>query len=204
MVYDSAGNLLRLTDPEGNTTVWTYDGLSRTLSETVTLPVWDANGDIVAGGEVEIGRTWQHNGLTTIYTDRNGRTITNASDPTTRTFTETWSDGRTIVSTANAPGQLSQTVDTSGTNVWTQGFEYDLLGRLDFNTFEFKISGTTIYDTRADHGYTDTGVRNDLVFDLNQVEQIHQTAIVDDLNRITTLAQDNAACLLYTSPSPRD
>ncbi|MEJ7593341.1 MAG: RHS repeat-associated core domain-containing protein [Planctomycetaceae bacterium] len=191
MIYDSAGNLIQLTDPEGNATVWAYDGLNRPQTETVSLPSWDTNGDLVPGQSASASRNWIYNGLTTIYTDRNGRTITSASNPNTRTSAETWSDGRTITATSNAAGQLQATVDTSGTKAWTQGFVYDNLGRLDTNNFNFAVGGTTVYATLADHGYTATGVRNDLSFTLNGVERIHQTAVVDDLNRITSLTQDN-------------
>ncbi|MEJ7590684.1 MAG: hypothetical protein WKF77_03990 [Planctomycetaceae bacterium] len=86
---------------------------------------------------------------------------------------------------------MQATVDTSGTKIWTQGFEYDNLGRLSENTFDYSVGAAIVYDTLAVQNYTATGVRNELFFALNGLPLIHQTAVVDDLNRITSLTQDN-------------
>lgn len=188
--YDSAGNMVTLTDPVGNKTEWTWDEINRRTSETVQIPTWDSSGN--STGDDFASRAWTYNGLTTVYTDRNGRTITYDASPATRSTTETWSDNRTITSSSNAVGQLVRMIDTSGNNAWTQDFDYDDLGRLDISSFDYSVAGTSEYDTEANYGYTATGVRNDLVFDLNGVQQIHQSAQVDSLNRIWQLSHESA------------
>ncbi len=35
--YDAMGNMLTLTDPDGNTTTWTYDHLGRVTSQQETV-----------------------------------------------------------------------------------------------------------------------------------------------------------------------
>jgi len=117
--YNQRGLLASLTDPDGNTTTWDYDGAGRVSSETNQLGksrtyAYDAAGNL------------------TDRIDRDGRKIHYDYDNANRNTAEKWyaTDLTTLVRTIgfsyDAAGRLSEATDPSG----TYNYSYDALGRL--------------------------------------------------------------------------
>jgi RHS repeat-associated protein len=121
MAYDAAGNLLSLTDPDGNTTAWTYDALNRVSSET---------------NELGATRSFQYDaaGQQTRRTDRDGRVTVYAYDALGRMTSESWYDDASDADAGCENGTGSNQDDSCpsqfspATNVIH--YEYDAAGRL--------------------------------------------------------------------------
>ena len=122
--YDAVGNLLSVTDPEGNETSYQYDRLDRQV--TVTDPLgntsteeYDADGNVIQN------------------VDRDGRVTDYLYDPLNRQVEEDWMSGETpshtIQSYYDAAGELvgvaeSDTQDSS--NATCYKYSYDGDGRV--------------------------------------------------------------------------
>ncbi|MHB9004737.1 MAG: RHS repeat domain-containing protein, partial [Coriobacteriia bacterium] len=107
--YDAAGNRLTLTDPDLNTTTWTYDPLNRVKTER---------------NELNLVRQFEYDavGNLTKRTDRNGRVIEYVYDSLSRPTFEYWKDGQNTVHTLayayDAAGRLLVAGDTAAGYVY--------------------------------------------------------------------------------------
>jgi RHS repeat-associated protein len=147
--YDAAGDLLTITDPDGN----------------VTTNTWDLLGDLRAVDDPDLGRrtyTYDLDGDLKTETDAQNRTLAYTYDPLDRPHTKTYPSGQQVTWAYDEPGhgagqgQLTSVTDpsaagcpqdhsedltydlngqvTSQTNcvagrAYTMGFGYDQLGR---------------------------------------------------------------------------
>ena len=110
--HHAQGNLLSLTDPEQNTTTWTYDALNRVTAETnyqyaSRNYTYDAVGDL------------------TSLTDRDGRVTTYQYDNVGHRTAEKWLNAqgsaiRTFHYSYDAVGQLTAASDPAAST--TQSF----------------------------------------------------------------------------------
>jgi RHS repeat-associated protein len=121
--YDDAGNRTSLTDPDGNTTTWTYDNLNRVTSESVVV---DAE---------TLTRSYQYDNDSrlTSETDRDGRVTTYDYDTLNRRTAEKWFDddadttpNRTISYEYDAASNLTEVSDPDA----TYDYGYDNLNRV--------------------------------------------------------------------------
>jgi YD repeat-containing protein len=162
LIYDSAGNLVQRTDPDHNVTFDTFDGLNRITSETVTPEPTGMTSNV---------RSWSYNGLTTVYTDRDGRITQTITNPVTDAVTEKWfSPGsilqtatpiQTYITTSNPAGQTLDTSGSSGATVSDVTNTYDALGRLANTLQTGSAFGTTTPSAQFDYAYSPT------IFDVN-------------------------------------
>ncbi|MFO0929428.1 MAG: tandem-95 repeat protein [Gemmataceae bacterium] len=134
-VYDTAGNLLSLTDPSDNITTWTYDTLGRETSMT------DPLGHTVTRGYDSEGRlAW--------VTDRRGLRREYGYDGEGRPTSETWyaadlvSVADTITFGYDADGRLQ----TASNAVGGYTFSYDAAGQLASVENPFGVTLTFGYD----------------------------------------------------------
>ncbi len=206
--YDSAGNLVeyRSGTGQGNMTSWDHDGIGRTTYESVSLDELGANG-LPNGSARTATRNWNFSGLSTAYTDRNGRVITTVLDPADRTETTTYqvqsgaltdtmtthmhSDGLTqMISHAKPDGDSSST-----------SYVYDAFGRIDDVLDTFNYGGAMLPGVSHKFGYSDTGVRSSHVLQLditndqasNFVTAVSNDYPIDGLLRVQGMSQDVAA-----------
>ncbi len=153
--FDVRGQLASLTDPEGNTTTWEYDGAGRVAKETNAL---------------EKTRTYEYDGVGNLVerVDRNGRIITYEYDKANRNIYEKWYDDvtleRTIEFSYTAAGYLWEAMDPSG----TYNYEYDALGRVmeeeqDIEGLTPVVKYASVYDgpNRLDYIQSEIGGTDD-------------------------------------------
>ena len=107
--YDSAGDLIYITDPNGHSTTWTYDAAGRQLSTTV-------NGATTTYGYDLAGN------LDSI-TDPDGRVTSYALDPENQPTKTVYSWAghatETVTESYDALGRRTQMVDADGTTPTT-------------------------------------------------------------------------------------
>ncbi len=135
-VYDYFGSLLQRIDPNGNTTVFTYDGLGRVLSSVMTP----------AGGGTTITTTYSYDdaGNLTTITSANGLVTTNLYNK----------DGELLSVTQTGPGAVA---------LGTTSYAYDAGGHLRMQTsptgqrqyFDYDADGRMTSTVDADGTFTD-------------------------------------------------
>jgi RHS repeat-associated protein len=131
--YDAVGNQVSVTDPRGNTSVKTYDGMRRVTQVTppapftanITKTTYDLDGrptqvQQATGNSANPWRTTTTNynaaGKPTLVTNPDGTTTTTTYDSVMRKATETSSSGRQVRYTYDLASQPWQTIDgVSGT-----------------------------------------------------------------------------------------
>ncbi|MEV0726977.1 LamG-like jellyroll fold domain-containing protein [Micromonospora purpureochromogenes] len=131
--YNSAGDVMRITDAAGLVTEFTYDGLGRTLTKTVkagpptgdltTTFVYDADGQVVEQTDPPV-----LNQVTGAIHTRKTTTVHDADGNVTSRKVEDTTGGdayRDATSSYNSFGQEVKTVDAAGTVTL---FEYDVYG----------------------------------------------------------------------------
>jgi RHS repeat-associated protein len=131
--YDAVGNQVSVTDPRGNTTVKTYDGMRRVTQVTppapftanITKTTYDLDGrptqvQQATGNSANPWRTtttaYNAAGKPILVTNPDGTTTTTTYDSVMRKATETSSSGRQVRYTYDLASQPWQTIDgVSGT-----------------------------------------------------------------------------------------
>ncbi len=131
--YDAVGNQLSVTDPRGNTSTKTYDGMRRVVQVTppapfaanITKTTYDLDGRPTqvmqaTGNSATPWRTttttYNAAGKPILVTNPDGTTTTTTYDSVMRKATETSSSGRQVSYTYDAASQPWQTIDgVSGT-----------------------------------------------------------------------------------------
>jgi RHS repeat-associated protein len=128
--YDAAGNLLSMTEPDGNTAVYQYDADNRKTKET------NAAGDVTTasydGANNLIGSTWP-----------NLNTTTNVYDSLNRLVMVSDSLGRVEGYTYDAIGNRLSESDGNGN---TTKYSYDAVNRLAATTDPLGKISTSQYD----------------------------------------------------------
>jgi RHS repeat-associated protein len=131
--YDTVGNQITATDPKGNTTVKTYDGMRRVVQVTppapftanITTTTYDLDGRPLQVSQATGNSASPWRTTTTAYnaagkpikvTNPDGTTTTTTYDSVMRKATETSSSGRQVSYTYDLASQPWQTIDgVSGT-----------------------------------------------------------------------------------------
>ncbi len=137
--YYSDGDVNKVTNPDGETTAYTYDGVGRVLSKTVTSTsfphgltttyAYDALGEPVTETDPLVTDTVTgdpHTPQTTTVYDADG-------DVTSQTVADTTGGdaSRTVTSTYNSDDQLTSTTDPAGNKT---SYTYDAFGNLASQT----------------------------------------------------------------------
>lgn len=123
--YDSRNNRTNLVDPKGNTTIWTFDGASRQLTNNRTL----RSGGVGTGGPTSTVTTtsfYDGNSRLIKLTDANGGFTTWTYDTLDRQQVMTFYDGSIRTNTFDLANDLIGYVDENGSS-FTNTF--DVLGR---------------------------------------------------------------------------
>nr|WP_261342624.1 hypothetical protein [Caulifigura coniformis] len=94
---DSAGNVVRVDTPssatgnsEHNITTMEYDGLGRLTLERTKVDYFTSSSSTTVAGQALSDRKWFHQGLVTIFWDRNGDVMVSAVDPVANEVHEFW------------------------------------------------------------------------------------------------------------------
>ena len=153
--YDPVGNRLTLTEPDGNTTTWTYDADNRVIKEVnaagdTTLTTYDGVGNVITISEpnldvvtdtydalnrltqitdsagADAAYSYDNEGNCISYADGNGNTTSYAYDAINRLVTTTDPLGNTTTTVYDPVGNPLQTTDRNG-NVTTMA--YDAINR---------------------------------------------------------------------------
>ncbi|MFO7905998.1 MAG: hypothetical protein R6U98_25285, partial [Pirellulaceae bacterium] len=151
--YDVAGRRTGLTDPEENTTQWTYGAHGHMISETITV------------SSNPLSRTFEYDaaGQLSRRIDRNGRVIEYSRDDLLRQTGETWYNNVTDADAAqNAVATITTEYDEAsrvaevddGSTVL--GSSYSVFGTLLENTQDLGGLSDTVTQT---HGYDAAGRR---------------------------------------------
>jgi RHS repeat-associated protein len=180
-VYDADNRRIQMTDAAGDVTTWTYDGVGNVISSTapttnVTTTHYDADDRVIQvtdGGGTVVTYTYDAIGNVLSSTDGNGNTTTNAYDAIYRITEVTDPLGLNTTYTYDPTGNLLTSTDRNG-NVTTYG--YDAINRCI--TVKDALSHTTKYQ------YDAVG---------NQVE------LTDANGHITTYAYDGVNRLITES-----
>ncbi len=189
--YDSRGNLVFTSDPNGvlvgetndhgNTALFAYDGLGRTVEKTYHLRAGGV-GEGAVTGQVRLFYAYDGSGNLTRRSDPNGNVTTYGYDALNRLTGVTYADETTDALVYDGAGNLVQQTDANG-NVVTH--TYDALNRLVRSdvTPGVGVGGTT-FQTFAWDGLS------------------RQIAISDD-NDPATSADDSDVAFTYDSLSNR-
>ncbi|MCA9137624.1 MAG: hypothetical protein KDB00_12720, partial [Planctomycetales bacterium] len=202
--FDSAGNLIKQSNTSTfdgrNTRSYTVDALGRTTSETIQIDTVDANGN--STGQITASRIWTYQGLTTQYTDRDGRITSTTFNPATRTQTEshTNSDLETYTSTTTLHSDgsvlsLADELKNSGGSVLSSSsisYLYDENGRRTQESTSGIFAGSNIPATTIGLTYEPDGQLSQISRSLagTLISQTNYT--FDDLGRVQTVF-DNIA-----------
>ncbi len=126
--YDSRHNMTRLTDALGNITRFTFDGLSRLLTTTLTLTD-TGDGSGVAVGTIAQTQTWDDDSRLLRECDGLGHCTGYTYNPSNRVIRTDYADGRFETREYDVYGNAVRVVDPNGTVVVS---DYDGLdGLLD-------------------------------------------------------------------------
>jgi len=178
-VFNAAGKLTPLTDPNGNTTTWVYDSDRRVIQETDALGAsryfeYDEYGDL------------------TRYTDRDGRVRIYQYDSNHRVTSETWYANATdadleqnalnaILYTYDSAGNLLSESDNQSSYIYT----YDYWGQLTSVT-SANAGGPTVVFVIT---YDDYGDRTSLSAAIDGVDDFQNDYVYDDYGRIQSVHQ---------------
>ena len=162
--YDDNDNLIKITDPSGLHTSFTYDGLGRRLSRT------DLSGK----------KMWLYpDGLTTVLTESDNTSITYLHDVSGNLINVTTSDGFTAEYTYNALGQ-KVTASWSGYGQSGQrSYTYNSFGQLDIVTSPSSVNVDYDHDDATGLLVSKRYAGLDLKYgynDLNQLESMSGSA----------------------------
>ncbi len=209
--YDSAGN--RRTRKQNfvsnnggsettidNGVTWTYDDLGRVTKEEVTIdnPDYESAPDPET---IEVSRNWRYDGLTTVYTDRNGVNQTSIFTPGVNTtqVTNVWTTNEsnpeyTSTLTYNKDGSLQQAADS-----WLTGdktgdsssvtFTYDEFGRSELTTSSHTFNGISSTSTVDVSEYHGNGVRKTATIAIAGTDIVENGYEIDDRGRVKELTQ---------------
>jgi YD repeat-containing protein len=152
--YDHDGNLVSVTDPNGNVTTYAYDDFGQMLSQTspvtgTTSYTYDLAGNLLSTTDargVTTGRTY----------DALGRVTSSTSTAGSQSEIVTWAyDSATF-----GIGRVSTMTDPTGSTI----YDYTRLGQL---ASEEKTIGTETFFTR--YGYDGDGNRNRITYPSGRV-----------------------------------
>lgn len=166
--YDSAGNKVKQSNrynfPVDETQEWIYDQLGRVRVDTLKVDHFLPNGNHTV---IDTTRTWDYQGLTTVFKDRNHQEITTVFNPATRTRIETASlpngDVYTTTTTLHKNGQplsvseISLYAGSSLRSKATTSYEYDVLGRQTKETIDLQIGNHVVPTVTIDTTLNDNG-----------------------------------------------
>jgi RHS repeat-associated protein len=178
-VYDRAGNLIELVDPNGNDTDYVYDAMNRLASET-TSPgtrsyVYDAASNL------------------TSQFDRLGRERRFGYDRLGRQISESWYTSTTLnrqfTYTYDAAGQMTAANDNLAAAA-DYTFAYDNLGRLITSTM---TAGGMTAARKLESGYDENGNRTTFKGTIGTTKDFINTTAYDRLNRVADIQQTSQA-----------
>jgi RHS repeat-associated protein len=152
------GNKTRLTDANGNTTIFIYNATNQLTAETNAL------GKITT-------YTYDGNGNRLTITDANGNTSTNTFDPLNRITKTTYPDGTFETFSFDADGNLIARTDRNGKTI---NKTYDALHRLTIKTYPDTTTANYNYDFNGNiSAASNINVSYTFIYDsLNRVTQI--------------------------------
>ncbi|HHI94797.1 MAG TPA: hypothetical protein ENK04_15045 [Gammaproteobacteria bacterium] len=183
LTYDTIGRLLTVTDPAGQTTTFTYDTNNRIstitspLGKTVTYG-YDTTGNLIT--------VTNNGGLTTSYAYDNNHNLTTITDPAgKRTFFTTDTDDRLAsVSGESGVNSISFQYGVPSTNQMTVT---DTLGNQTVLTYDNNALVTQSVDP--------AGNVTQMIYDAN----LNLTSLTDPNGGTTTFAYDAAGNVLTTT-----
>jgi RHS repeat-associated protein len=174
--YDSVGNLLTETDPDGNTTTNVYDNLNREISTAdqkgnPAFTSYDANGNVVS------------------TTDRNGQVTQFTYDNLDRQITEQWLDAssnviHTITSAYDLLGRLTSVSDPDSATTYA----YDNLNRPTTITINYTGLSSPIV---LNQSFDAAGQRTSLTTNLGLTADLANAYLFDALGRLTQVQQSS-------------
>ena len=209
--YDKKGNPLTVTDLLGNVTRFAYNELNRLTS--VTDPRgnaihynYDATGNLnrIAYADTTSAQIiYGSSGLPQSYTDRSGQTVNYLYNPAGQITKETFSDGSHFDFGYDGHGNLTSTVDPSGTTT----YEYDAADRLTKVTYPSGRYLKYVYDMAGrrtqmkDQSGFETNYHYDSVGRLDRVYDAANATIVnysyDAQSRLSRKVQGNGTYTTY-------
>jgi RHS repeat-associated protein len=175
--YDLAGNMLTMTDPDGNKTHWAYDNLNRVIQETECVGTssqatrfynYDLDGDLVQ------------------TTDYDGRVIQYVYDALGREIHENWMSGTTVVDsmtfTYDLAGELLSASDPASA---TDSYSYDRDGNCTSIVASY-ADGPTV---TLDQSFDTNGYMTDLYAYVGQIADFHNNYAYDADGDVVAIAQ---------------
>lgn len=121
--YDSRDNLVHLTEPKGNTSTFTYDGLNRQLQSQHDLRAGGTGSGAIIDTVITTQR-WDDNSRLQSQTDDNGNSTVYAYDSLNRLRTTTSADGTTSGLTYDQNDNVLTSTDQNG-SVVTNTYDND-------------------------------------------------------------------------------
>jgi len=177
--YDAVGNLLTITDAEGQVTRFTYDGLNRLVQEVNALgKQWDYGYDAV--------------GNRTARVDGNRQRTTYQYYPDDMLQQVTYHDGSTVAYQYDESNNRTVMVDHLGTTKW----QYDALNRL--------TSQTDPYQRQLGYGYDAVGNRISLTYpdgntaQYGYVDNNWLVSLTDPAGNVTRYERDGIGQMVKT------
>ena len=145
--YDGNGRLVKITDPDGFSTTYTYDRLGRMLSKTdiqgtIQWSYNDSTGTVrrTEPDSATVDFTFDRLGQLTQTATSDGLAFTYSYDSLGRLASESWSGNGNNGSRTYAYNNYGELIQTSGPFGKTVGYSHDNSGRLKTRTF----GGSTI------------------------------------------------------------
>ena len=171
--YDPVGNVIAVTDPVTNKTVYTFDPDNRRTSMVdaagdTTITRYDADGNLV------------------VVTAPNGNSITNIYDPLNRVIHVYDEIGLVITDTYDADGNRLTTTDPLG---HTTSYQYDGLSRQVEAIDALGQTTTTVYDPDSNIFSTTDRKGRPTTYFYDGLDR--RTAVTDALGNTTTAAYDS-------------
>ena len=134
--YDAMGDQLSLTDPDGNTTSWTYDGLGRETGQSETVALGYNSSGTVQTTTASYSNQYDLDGNLTESVDADGQAIAYAYNWSNQETSETWYNASDIVVGTVACGYdvegnlLSATNTANSSSVAAYTYQFDGAGRV--------------------------------------------------------------------------
>ncbi len=180
--HDAAGNVATLTDPDGNTTAFDYNGLNQESTETNPLAASRSYAYYPTGELKQV-------------IDRDGRVTKYQFDPVNRTTTEQWMSGstvtRSIVDTYDALGRLTGVTDHDGSgNPLSADYSYSYDDAARTRTTTATIVGLSANVTLTE-SYNDLGQRDQLAATIGTSADFLDTFHYDSTGREDYVTQQN-------------